>query len=45
MHLLEKFKAQRVSLLSRELISCCDSAIASSDAGHVYQLLFNTTGS
>ncbi|WP_041462198.1 sulfite reductase flavoprotein subunit alpha [Chlamydia caviae] len=45
MHLLEKFKAQRVSLLSRELVSCCDSSIASSDAGHVYQLFFNTTNS
>ncbi|WP_375793600.1 sulfite reductase flavoprotein subunit alpha [Chlamydia sp. 12-01] len=42
MHLLEKFKAQRVSLLSRELISYCDSSIASSDAGHVYQLFFST---
>ncbi|BAE81585.1 sulfite reductase flavoprotein subunit [Chlamydia felis Fe/C-56] len=45
MHLLKKFKAQRVSLLSRELISCCDSNVASSDAGHVYQLFFKTADS
>ncbi|MEF9496614.1 MULTISPECIES: sulfite reductase flavoprotein subunit alpha [Chlamydia] len=45
MHLVEKFKAQRVSLLSRELISCCDSTIASFDAGHVYQLFLSTTDS
>ncbi|WP_348663733.1 sulfite reductase flavoprotein subunit alpha [Chlamydia vaughanii] len=45
MQLLEKFRAQKVSLSSRKLISCCDSSVTFSDAGHVYQLFFDTKDS
>lgn len=42
MHLLEKFRAKRVSLKSRELISACHASSADTDAGEVYQLFLES---